>query len=70
MPRSFYPRQNSPVPIAEEVGRAWGQVSPGAENLIRDGIRTPNSLTSRPLYRVRYARRKLLQYEDEHVTKV
>jgi len=68
MPRSFYSRQNSPITIAEDFGRAWGQVWSGAENLIRNGIRTPNRPTSKSLYRVRYAKLILLQYEDEHVT--
>jgi len=38
MPRSHYPRQKFPMRIAGEAGRAWGQVWPGAGNLIRDGL--------------------------------
>ena len=70
MPRSLYPQEKSSIPIAEEAGRACGQVWPGAEYLNRDEIRTTNSPTFRSLYRLCYASSKLRQCENEHVTDV
>ena len=53
--RSLYPHERDAVPIVQEVGWAPGTVWPGAENLARTGIRTPDlPARSEQLYRLSY----------------
>jgi hypothetical protein len=54
-PRSVYPRESGPVPIAQEAVWAPGPARTVAENLASTGIRFPDpQARSELLYRPRY----------------
>ena len=54
-PGPFSP-ENHPAPTAQETGWDSGPVWTGAENLVSNGVRTPEHLTrSEWLHRLRYS---------------